>query len=256
MDNKEPAKTHVVERVTSILGALATSDAAGARLLDLAEVTGIARPSVHRILQDLVEAGYARQLPGRRYGLGEELFFLGLAAPKPISDLSAIEAAAQELSDVSGDTVYVAIKWATGAHYLVRTNGRYPIRTHTVDVGQTLPLTASYSGLVMLANLTQSEQDELIGRVPAEGDTGLGGPEHEARLRNAIDGIRKNGFVSGSDLVMSGIAGMAVSVPSRTRSPFMAVSISAVESRLQPERVRKLLAPLRATARKISQAIE
>jgi DNA-binding IclR family transcriptional regulator len=252
-------RTQVVERAARILATLSAYGPDGGRLMDIARDSGIARASVHRILQDLIAVDYVHQFRDKRYGLGRGLFALSLSVPSPIHDFAAIEQVAQELSDQCGDTVYVAIRQFNSVHYLVRTSGKFPIRTHSVNVGDTMPLTSSYSGLVLLAGMDRRAQEIILGRAPSDttsewwtGNT----EEHEAELRRALTQIEREGYVYGHDVVMPGVAGIAMAVPSRTQQPYMTVSISAVEARLRPGRMEELLPLLTAAARNMSEVIE
>ena len=58
-----------VARVFGLLEVLA--DAGGdVALSDLAFSSGLPQPTIHRLLRTMVNLGYARQLPSRRYALG------------------------------------------------------------------------------------------------------------------------------------------------------------------------------------------
>ncbi|MEU0501769.1 helix-turn-helix domain-containing protein [Nocardia sp. NPDC005998] len=84
------------------------------RLVDLAEVSGFARPTVYRMLHQLIEVGAVRR-DGSRYRLGASLLGLGarvaperrlrVAARRPIAELAAITGAAVSLSATVGDEV-------------------------------------------------------------------------------------------------------------------------------------------------------
>jgi IclR helix-turn-helix domain len=88
-----------------------------ARLLDLANVSGIPRETVRRLLQQLIAVG-AVSRDGNRYRLGASLLGLGsrvsperrlrVAARRPIAELAAITGAAVYLSAViGGEAVYL-----------------------------------------------------------------------------------------------------------------------------------------------------
>lgn len=253
------AKTQVVERVSKILAAVSGYGSSGGRLLDIARDAGISRPTVHRLLQELAAVDYVKQLPDKRYGLGGGLFSLSLGVPSPIRDINAIRQAAQDLSNDCGDTVYVAIRRFNSVHYLVRTTGTFPIRTHTVEVGDTMPLTSSYSGLVLLSGMDQGAQEKILEHLPLTSVSGQwprDTEEHEAEIRRALSQLNREGYVSGADVVIPGVSGVALAVPSETHRPYVTVSISAVETRLQPDRIAELLPALRATSQKISKNIE
>jgi IclR helix-turn-helix domain len=87
------------------------------RLLDLAEATGMPRPTVHRLLQQLIAVGAVCRY-GRRYRLGASLLGLGarvtperrlrIAAQRPIAELAAATGAAVNLSaSIGDDAVYL-----------------------------------------------------------------------------------------------------------------------------------------------------
>jgi DNA-binding IclR family transcriptional regulator len=251
-----PGATSVVARTASLLNAVARASADGARLVDLARLTGIARPSVHRLLQDLTEVGYIEQGADRLYRLGSGLFMLGLNAPTPGWDLTAIRPIAERLAEISEDTVYVSVRQFDGVHYLLRTEGAYPIRAQLVDVGDTKPYTSSYSGLALLSTLGASEQETALASRSFDVPEGwLGDTDVAGLLRAKLADVAALGYCGGASVVMPGVAGMAAPVASRTQRPYMALSISAVEARLTPERIAGLSPHLLEAAHQISLLI-
>lgn len=252
-DTQQP---HVLARAAVILEAIASSGATGARLLDLAESTQLARPTVHRILGTLKEIGYVRQLENRRYLLDRRLGVLALAAPSPIDHISELQDLAQDLANQLGDTVYMATRYFDGVYYLARAVGSFPIRAETVSVGDVLPLTMTYSGIAILSQLPEDQQEELLSRLHQnEHDqwTEIGTEEHEQVLRRALTQFRRDGYLYGSDYVIPGLSGAAVLVPGAPGSPLVSLSVSAIHSRLPESREREIFAALRSTARRVSQ---
>lgn len=257
---REPAaRTQVVERVAHLLTAVAQQGSQGARLVDLARTTGIARPSAHRLLHELIAVGYVRQVPSRRYALGSALFSLGLSAPHPIRSLRGIESVARDLSDSTGDTVYVSMRQVDGVHYLVRTSGRFPIRAYAADVGETVPFLNTYSGIVLLAGLGPAAEAQALRRWEADQSPQWGPVDpqrHLAQLTGALHQARTAGYVYGTDFFVPTIAGVAVPVPARSGAPLLAVSVSAVNSRLPPERASAVRLELEAAATRIAEFVE
>lgn len=252
-DTQQP---HVLARAAIILEAIASAGAAGARLLDLAESTQLARPTVHRILGTLKEIGYVRQLENRRYLLDRRLGVLALAAPSPIDHISELQELAQDLADQLGDTVYMATRYFDGVYYLARAVGSFPIRAETVSVGDVLPLTMTYSGIAILSQLPEDQQEELLSRLHQNEHhqwTEIGTEEHEQVLRRALTQFRRDGYLYGSDYVIPGLSGAAILVPGAPGSPLVSLSVSAIHSRLPESREREILAALRSTARRVSR---
>ncbi|MFK0151576.1 IclR family transcriptional regulator [Streptomyces sp. NPDC090493] len=257
----ESGKTQVVSRVAAILNAIALHGAPGARLLDLSQETGIARPTVHRILQELTEAGFVEQRASRRYGLGSALYLLGLSAPSPINDFTGIEKVARRLAEQTGDTVYVAMRRLDGVHYLMRADGSYPIRAEIVGVGETVPLGTTFAGIALLswhepeAVEAQLLANERLRRTLKAAEM----PDLQDTLtavRQAIAQVHEHGYYFDQDTVMRGVSGIAAPIPSKTASPYMAVTISAINDRLPPERIEELAPSLLEAARRIGAFIQ
>lgn len=252
----EMQPAHVIARAATILNAVARTSGEGARLVDLSTETAIARPTVHRMLQELISVGFVVQGEDRLYRLGPSLFMLGLNAPSPGWDLARIRPVAEELAKKTGDTVYVSVRQFDGVHYLLRAEGDYPIRAHVVNVGDTKPFTSSYSGLALLAHLPGLEQEKALASREFDAPEGwLGDVDIDALLRRNLAQVKAQGYCAGASVVMPGVSGIAAPIASSTQRPYMAISISAVESRLTSERIQKLAPALLAAAQEISTLI-
>ncbi|MDB5362840.1 MAG: amP-dependent synthetase and ligase [Rhodospirillales bacterium] len=78
--------TQSFERAVLLLREIAAHGSRGARLTDLVADTGLAKPTVHRLLAALIREGLLEQAPEtRRYFLGAELFVMGSIAAVRIS---------------------------------------------------------------------------------------------------------------------------------------------------------------------------
>lgn len=243
----------VVERSAAILRAIASHGSTGIRLLDLARETGISRPTVHRILQELSSVGFVEQNDDKTYTLGSALYLLGMSAPAPAIDLAAVRQVLQQLAEACGDTVYFATRQFDGVHYLLRVEGSHPVKALLVEVGETKPYTSSYAGLALLAGLTEPEQSRAIEHRRFDAPEGWHGEADVAELlREKLSEVGELGYCAGSGTVYPGIAGMAAPVPNADGAPLFAVSISAPEDRLTPFRTEELAPMLLHTVAKIA----
>jgi DNA-binding IclR family transcriptional regulator len=134
-----------------------------ARLIDLAETTGIPRATVHRLLKQLIEVGAVRR-DGTRYRLGASLLGLGalvfperrlrVAARRPMAELAAATGAAVSLSGtIGGEVVFLdTVDARVPLGFLPEPGARVPAgtaqaRAHAeigrlapvVDAGEVLP---------------------------------------------------------------------------------------------------------------------
>lgn len=247
-------RTHVLSRAATILEAVASAGMDGARLLDLAEDTGISRPTVHRILGSLREIGYVRQLENKRYTLGERLGLLGLAAPSPLQHASELQQVAQDLADRLGDTVYLAMRYFDGVYYLARAHGGFPVRMQTVEVGDVLPMSATYSGIAMLSQLSPEQQNRMLDNLSQTERSEwseIGTEQHQQLMRRAIGQFQEDGFLYGDDYVLPGLSGAATLIPPGKGPQLMALSVSAIHSRLPESRRDAVLQAMHATGRRV-----
>lgn len=76
-----------VVRVAEVLKAVGAWGAEGARLIDLTSVTGLPRPTTHRILHELIDANLVRQSADRRYSLSPTALFMGTSVLEPFDNL-------------------------------------------------------------------------------------------------------------------------------------------------------------------------
>lgn len=245
--------SQVVERTCSILRELSRHGPRGARLVDVTRNTGLSRPTAHRILNTLVHESFVRQSSDRRYQLGPALFEMGLNAPSPLGDLRKLREIVQALADECGDTVYLAMRRGDYAHYLLRCEGAYPVRTHVVSADQALHLVGGHSGRSLLASMSEDEAEDIITR--AESSPSLFHETTPDGLREEVEEIRHNGYGWARDVMFVGVAGLTVPVPNSNGKSYLAVTISSISQRLTQDRVKLLLPSLRLTATKITDAL-
>lgn len=252
IDNDVPSG--VIPRMTLVLETINRAGVPGARLIDLAHSTGIARPTVHRLLKDLTASGYVQQTPTKTYVLGQQLYWLGLTAHPPLKHLGTIRGIIQQLALETGDTVYLAIRQQAGVRYVLRAEGDFPIRSHAVSVGDLKSFSSTYSGFSLLASLPDEEVDSALAALLEKRDaTKPISGELESQLRHAIANVRSQGWCHMTGIVMPGIAGISAPVPNSNGIPMAAVSLSTVESRLSPERAERLAPDLLTTARRVAE---
>lgn len=252
----KPATTGAqsVDRSCELLRAVARAGRDGSRLLDLCNATGLKRPTAHRILRSLVQAGLLQQYPqSPRYFLGLGLFELGLAAPNPIAGFPEIRGSVDQLAAATEDTVSLMLRSHEEVVCIWRAEGAFPIKANVLSVGDRRPLAASVAGLSILAALPAADAAVLI-----EQNT----PDLPRYCRMAaldvlrhVQAGREAGYVVAFNGVMDGVAAVGCAVPAPYGHPYLALSISAVSSRIPPERIESLVGLLTKVTQKIAKLV-
>ncbi|WP_442594899.1 IclR family transcriptional regulator [Parapusillimonas sp. JC17] len=242
-----------VQRVAMLMRVLALHHRDGLRLVDIARLTGLERPSAHRMLQAMVSLGLAAQIE-RRYFLGASVFELAAIA-SPEFDLRDIAGqSAKALAEQVEDTVYVTVQNGLDAVCIERCVGRYPIRIFTLDVGDRRPMGVGAGSITMLAAMPIQEADAIItanaGRYAEyEGVT-------EENVRGFVQGAREKGYVARLGRINPEVKTLAVAVTLATGRPAAGISVAAIESRIPTAREAQLVDQIRMQGEAIRDALQ
>ncbi len=203
----------VLDKVTSILGTL---EAGPATLAGLVAVTGLARPTAHRLAVALEQHRLvARDVEGR-FILGPRLGELSAAAGEDRL-LAAAGPVLARLRDVSGESAQLYRRQG-GVRICVAAAERLSGLRDTVPVGVTLPMKVGAAAQVLLA----WEEPERLHR-------GLQGARFTA---TALSGVRRRGWAQSIGEREPGVASVSAPVRGPSNRVVAAVSVSGPIERL------------------------
>lgn len=243
-----------VDRACMLLTEIARHGPAGARLLDLTRHSKLSRPTVHRILQSLAAAQFVHQVAAsRRYRLGVALHGLALAAPSPLEQVADLRPLLEGLAQRTGETTYLMLRQADEVLCIARAEAASPIRTVLIEVGSYRPIGTTIAGVTMLAALDDEEVEAILKRTASA----------MTRYRNAtpdfvrrhVAAVRRNGFCISKSVLIEGTTGISAAVPVGTARQFLAVSLSAISSRVPEARVKPLATELMRTCARMGQLL-
>lgn len=162
-NKKEVGGTQSIGRATEILRVIAASDGMGFGLGEIAERSGIERPTVHRILRRLTAESILVQNPmTRNYHLGPLLYELGLAASSSVPAQQLCKEALQELSSITGDSTFLTVRSGQDVVCLDRSEGHFPIRVLNLGVGQRRPLGCGAGSIALLSTLADDQVEKIL----------------------------------------------------------------------------------------------
>ncbi|MGW8681715.1 IclR family transcriptional regulator [Streptomyces sp. NPDC055817] len=149
-----------VDKAMEVLSALSETGAPH-RLADLARHTGLAKPTVHRLLRTLAAQGFAEPAEQGSYRAGPRL--LGLAA-RVLADDAALDLARPALAELLTRTGLFASYAVRDDRTLVHLEVLAPAQGLGLDLrpGSREPLTAGGAGLALLAALPPDEAERLL----------------------------------------------------------------------------------------------
>ncbi len=239
---RNPPRTAVgvLDRCVAVLGAVES----GARsFTDVVELTGLARPTVHRLIQGLEDHGFLVHVGGLGYVLGPRL--LGLAASAmndlPLRDLA--RPVLERLARSTGESAQLFVRDRDKRVCIDAVESDSELRT-IVEVGSALPLTKGSAGKVFLAWTGDHDRARLIGT--ADG---------AARLEQQVATTRRRGWAESVAERAPGVASVSAPVCGPDGSLLAAVSVSGPVSRLGQLRAKRYAPAVLEAAKEIERAL-
>ncbi|MBR9891340.1 IclR family transcriptional regulator [bacterium] len=254
-DTSSPAGSQSVDRALALLGMVGRQTEDGASLAELVAQSGLNKSTLRRLLLALMRNGMVEQNPeSRRYYLGEEAYILGTFAARRHGLLELSLETLKRLAQETGDAAFLSVPRGASALCLHREDGTYPIRSYALLAGGMHPLGVGAGSLAMLAALPEDEAEAMLELNAARlaADYPLL-PADEIRARVAQ--TRDSGFALNPGLVVPDSWGLGVALRRPDGSLAGALSLAAIESRMQPPRRDALVAQLQAGARTIETTL-
>jgi IclR family transcriptional regulator, pca regulon regulatory protein len=224
----------------------------------LADELNMSRSTTHRYASTLVALGYLEQDQARRYRLAPRVADIGMS----VLDSMALRGVAREhlsaLREQTGRTVSLAVLDGEEIRYVERLRG-WRRGQHAADLdlgaGARMPIHCTAMGKVLLANLPDSEREELIERL-ALTRRGPNTITSKRALRTALEQVRADGLAVGDEELAPGVRAIAAPVTNADGEVIAAVGIPVPAEAFSAAELRKQLAPLLiATAQRISVAL-
>lgn len=234
-----------VDRALKLLSLVGRSAERGLSLNKLVEDGGFNKTTTRRLLLALMRARLVDQDEvDRQYYLGQEAYVLGMFASHRFGLLDVSMQSLIRIARESGDAAFVSVRRHTHAICLHREDGNFPIRSHFLQKGSEYPLGIGAGSLAMLAFLEDWEVEQILGDNAVEIESGFPGVTL-ADLRSRVAATRAKGYSVNPGLVYESAWGIGVAVAYPDGRLAGALSIAAIDSRLQEPRQSKLAALLR-----------
>ena len=203
-----------IERAFDLLEMLA--DAGGALgLSELATISGLPLPTVHRLMRTLVNRGYVRQEASRRYTLGSRLIRLGETSSRMLG--TWLRPFLAQLVRQTGETANLAMLDGDEVVYIAQVPSPHSMRMFT-EPGRRVRPHCTAVGKALLAQLPPGEARALLERdgMPAYTPTTITDPD---LLLAHLEVIRKQGYAVDEGEQEIGVRCFAVAVPDAPALP-------------------------------------
>ncbi len=236
-----------LERAFELLEHLA--DGGGEMALsELAEASGLPMPTIYRLMRTLVNGGYVRQQPSKRYALGPRLIRLGDLAGRLLGTWA--RPALIELVAETGETANMAVLDGDEAVYVAQVPSKHSMRMFT-EVGRRVQPHCTGVGKALLAQLPAETAEAIIDRTDLVGHTPHTITDRAALLAE-LDRIRVQGYALDDEEQELGVR--CVAVPLIGAPATAALSVSGPSGRMTPEVIETVVPVMRRTAERFAAA--
>ena len=249
-----PVGTQSIHRAIELVRLIAANNDRGIRLVDIAKLATLQRSTCHRILRCLVHEGMAAERqPGNRYVLGPLAYEVGLGAAKRYRIEAISHPFLLELAESTEDAVFLSVRSDLHLSCVDYAIGSYPIKAYTRNLGDRRPLGFGCAGVAILSLLPEDAIRRIVIKnkdiLATYGVTAL-----ESIVQKSLQ-ARRDAFASHTRPTL-GLRALAVPVADANGAPIGALSLCALSSRVDGERIGFLLQAMHATAKNIEAELQ
>lgn len=247
--DRDATGSQSVDRALGLLSTVGRHADRGVTLTDLVAETGLNKPTCRRLLLALMRAGFVDQdAESRRYFPGEESYVLGSLASRRFGLLQLSMESLLRLSRKTEDSSFLSVRRDTYSVCLYREEGTYPVRTHALQAGFEHPLGVGAGSLAMLSALPDDEVEAMLAAnsdVLAQKYPMLS----QERIREDVAETRRKGYALNPGLIFANSWGIGVVLRTPEGRIAGALSVAAIDSRMQEARQAELAGYLLQEAR-------
>jgi DNA-binding IclR family transcriptional regulator len=238
-------------RLIALLEVIAAKDQRYS-LQGLVEETGLPKPTLHRMLQQLESAGLLqREGDGRHYGTGTRLRRLAENLLLNDTHHGARHVVLRHLVEEVGESCNITALSGSEVIYLDRVETAAPLRFY-LHPGSRVPAHCSASGKVLLAQMTAAQRQRLLAHAPLEKYTAKTLTDL-AKFEKEIKRVQADGYALDDEEFLPGLLCLAVLVPSPAGLSNLCVAVQAPIMRLTAAKAKQLLPALQRAALALSR---
>jgi DNA-binding IclR family transcriptional regulator len=234
---------------------LAVAQEEPATAAQLAIQSGIASPTVHRLVAILRDHGFlGRELGSSRLIEGDRLVNLAIDVLASFSQRGPRHEILASLAAETGETANVGVMRAGQVVYVDRVESKWPLALR-FEAGSEVPAHCTAIGKLFLAFMTPSKRDKYLSTLPLTPYT-----EHTHTSRDSLeadlDAIRTENLSIDNCEFMSGVVCLAVPVRRPDGRVVAGVAISAPEARFNRSGILTHAASVRDAAARLGRTLE
>ena len=229
---------------------LFTYERSSLTLREVAELSGLSKPTALRLLNTLEVNGYLTRDKGKAYCLGLKFLELGNFVAERLDVRTAAIPHMDQLLFLVDQAVNLVIRDGLEAVYIEKRETAHPVRMYT-RVGRRAPLYSGACPRALLAFLPEKEREDIIDQLIIEPYMEAT-PKDKDELRRRIAQEKAQGYTYSRGELFDGTAALGVPIRDYSRRVVASLSISGPQSSFIEDKHPYLLKALQKAAADIS----
>ncbi|GAA1845090.1 IclR family transcriptional regulator [Brevibacterium marinum] len=237
-------------RMVSLLEFISTRDQIFT-LQSLVVQTGLPKPTLHRMLQQLEGAGLlTRHSDGRHYGTGARLRRMAEDVLLNDSRQGARRMTLAQLAEEVGESCNLTAVSGNDVIYLDRVETSHPLRVH-LEAGSRVPIHASASGKMIASQYGDTPRRRLLTSAQLRAFTSNTVTDPDV-LDEELGSVRQVGYALDRQEYLEGLVCLAVLIPTDIGRSNQALAVQAPVIRKSIDDLVELLPVVRAAAKRMA----
>lgn len=242
-----PAAPHPPRLRSFDVAELVAASAEPVSLDRISSATGIPKPTAHRLVSAMVDAGILLREPGaKRYSAGGRLSAIAIGIMNHSAFAGERRAILKALVDKIGETCNFTARDGTDVIYVDRVEADWPLRVH-LQPGSRVPIHATASGKLFLSSFPAPLRRRMLYGAPLQRFTRKTITDPH-RLEIELARIRKSKIATDDEGFLAGLIAVAVPVRGRNRRMIATLAVHAPTARMSLKRALEQIPLLRQAA--------
>lgn len=235
----EQKGTQALDRALDVLEVLG-SRPGGSTVVEVAEATGLPRPTAHRLLVALARRNYARTGPGpSQYRLGFKLVEMASSVLASLHLRQEVQPHLRRLSEATGETVHLTVLEDGQVVYIDKVEAEGASIRMASRIGGRMPVHCTASGKVIMSLMGEAEVRQILQSRGMPRRTPNTITEAEQMLQR-LQQVRQEGVAYDAIENEEGVICLAAAIRGHDGSPLGAISISGPAFRMTEQRLADL----------------
>ncbi len=222
-------------------------------LNEMVHLSGIPKTSAHRMIGSLEDMGLLSKDEEGKYTLGMLFLEFGQLVADRLDIRQIAYPIMQALRDEIGEAVNLTMKDNWEAIYVEKLDTMHPVRLFT-KVGRRSPLYAGACSRIILAYLTEKEQEEYLIKTELQ-PYGIGTITDKEKLRLVLQQSRLDGYTVSHSELENHTSSVAAPIFDYTGQVIGGISMAGPDVRFQKGQLPILIDKVKSAAAEISQKL-